>query len=109
MELWDQAQKLVRLSSGLAVRQAEQARKLLDKGDIDELLRQSNSCNDRLDRLNLGHEQARDELKAGREELAALRKSIDLGTGFLLPSDPRRGRDQTGRDAVRAGGGDDRG
>ncbi len=90
MELWDQAQKLVRSGSGLAVRQAEEARKLLDKGDIDDLLRQSGSCKDRLDRLNLGHEEARAALKAGREELAVLRKSIDLGTGVLLPSDPHQ-------------------
>ena len=88
MELWDQAQKLVRSGSGLAVRQAEEARKLLDKGDIDDLLRQSASCKERLDRLNQGHEQARDALKAGREELAALRKSIDEGTGASFPSDP---------------------
>ena len=50
MELWDQAQKLVRSGSGLAVRQAEEARKLLETGDIDELLRQSGSCQERLDR-----------------------------------------------------------
>ena len=88
MELWDQAQKLVRSGSGLAISQAEEARKLLDKGDIDDLLRQSASCKERLDRLNQGHEQARDALKAGREELAALRKSIDEGTGAFSPSDP---------------------
>jgi hypothetical protein len=88
MELWDQAQKLVRSGSGLAVRQAEEARKLLETGDIDELLRQSGSCQERLDRLNRGHEQARDVLKAGREELDVLRRSIDQGTGVLLPSDP---------------------
>jgi hypothetical protein len=55
MELWDQAQKLVRSGSGLAVKQAEEARKLLEKGDIDDLLRQSRSCKSRLDRLNQGH------------------------------------------------------
>ena len=70
MELWDQAQKLVRSGSGLAVRQAEEARKLLNKGDIDDLLRQSASCKERLDRLNQGHEEAREALRAGREELA---------------------------------------
>jgi hypothetical protein len=87
MELWDQAQKLVRSGSGLAVRQAEEARKLLDKGDIDDLLRQSGSCKERLDQLNQGHEQARDAFKAGREELAVLRKSIDQGKMASLPSE----------------------
>jgi hypothetical protein len=52
MDLWDHAQKLVRTGSSLAVKQAEEARKLLEKGDIDELLRQSGSCKERLDRLN---------------------------------------------------------
>jgi hypothetical protein len=89
MELWDRAQKLVRSGSGLAVREAEEARKLLEKGDIDELLRQSGSCKDRLDRLNRGHEQAREARDAGREELAVLRKSLSQGTGVLVPSDPQ--------------------
>jgi hypothetical protein len=90
MELWDQAQKLVRSGSGLAVKQAEEARKLLEKGDIDDLLRQSRSCKSRLDRLNQGHEQAREALKANRAELQSLRRSADRGTGVLLPSDPER-------------------
>jgi hypothetical protein len=87
MELWDRAQKLVRSGSVLAVGQAEEARRLLNLGDIDELLRQSGSCKDRLDRLNEGHEQAREALVSGRGQLAELRKSIDQGTGILLPSD----------------------
>jgi hypothetical protein len=89
MELWDRAQKLVRSGSGLAVRQAEEARKLLDQGNIDELLRQSASCKERLDRLNQGHEQARDVLGTGREELAVLRDSRDEGAGGRLPSERR--------------------
>ena len=89
MELWDEAQKLVRSGSGLAVRQAEEARKLLDQGEINELLRRSGSCKERLDRLNRGHEQARDDLRAGREELAVLRRrSVDEGTGIVIPADP---------------------
>jgi hypothetical protein len=79
MELWDQAQRLVRSSSGLAVRQAEEARRLLDRGHVEELLRQSASCKERLDRLNRAHEQARDALVAGRDELAVLQRSIDEG------------------------------
>jgi hypothetical protein len=87
MELWDQAKKLVRSSTGLAVRQAEEARRLLDRGHVDELLRQSASCKARLDRLNRAHEQARDGLAAGRDELAALRKSIDESAGGLSAAD----------------------
>jgi hypothetical protein len=90
MELWDHAQQLVRSSTGLAMKEAEEARKLLDQGDVDELLRESSSCKERLDRLNMGHEQAREALKAGREELAELRKSVDLGTGVILPTDPHQ-------------------
>ncbi len=73
MELWDHAQKLVRSGSGLAVRQAEEARRLLDQGNIDDLLRQSAACQQRLDRLNHGHEQARDALRIARAELAGFR------------------------------------
>jgi prefoldin subunit 5 len=66
MELWDHAQKLVCAGSGLAVKQAEEARKLLEKGDIDELLRRSRSCKERLDRLIQGHERAREALEVNR-------------------------------------------
>src|SRR5262249_26478153 len=79
MELWDRAQKLVRSSSVLAVRQAEEARKLLDLGHVDELLRQSAACKERLDRLNRAHEEAREGLAAGRGELAALSQSREYG------------------------------
>ena len=91
MEVWDQAQKLIRAGSGLAIKQAEEARKLLEEGDIDELIRQSNSCKERLDRLNRGHEQARDALKAGQRELAALRKSFDQSAeaGLSTVSNPK--------------------
>ncbi len=92
MEVWDHAQKLVRSGSGLAVRQAEQARKLLDQGDIDDLLRQSATCKERLDRLNMGHEQARAELAEVREELAARQKSSDHGPGGHHRSDARDGQ-----------------
>jgi hypothetical protein len=92
MELWDHAQKLVRSGSGLAVKQAEEARKLLEQGDIDELLRQSRSCKERLDRLNQAHEQAHEALNANRANLQSLRQSVDLGTGVLVPSDPHHQR-----------------
>jgi len=89
MELWNRAQKLVRSGSGLAVRQAEEARKLLDQGHVDELLRQSASCQERLDRLNRAHEDARGSLEAGRGELTVLRESIEEGNAGLSPSDYR--------------------
>ena len=89
MELWNRAQKLVRSGSGLAVRQAEEARKLLDQAHVDELLRQSAACKDRLDRLNRAHEDARESLEAGRGELAALRTSSGDGDRGLSRSDRR--------------------
>jgi hypothetical protein len=89
MELWDHAQKLVRSSSGLAVRQAEEARRLLDQGQIDELLRHSASCKARLDRLNQGHEQAREAIQAGRSELEAFREARDEGRWARIPSERR--------------------
>lgn len=92
MKLWDHAQKLVRSGSTLAVKQSEEARKLLEKGDIDELLRQSRSCKARLDRLNEAHEQAREALMANRAELQSLRHTVDRDAGVLLRSDPQRQR-----------------
>ena len=91
MEVWDKVQKLIRAGSELAIKQTEEARKLLEEGDIDELIRQSNSCKERLDRLNRGHEQARDALKAGQRELAALRKSFDQSAeaGLSTVSNPK--------------------
>jgi hypothetical protein len=89
MELWDHAQKLVRSSSGLAVRQTEEARRLLDQGHIDELLRHSASCKARLDRLNQGHERAREAVQSGRSELEAFREARDEGRWAPIPSDRR--------------------
>jgi hypothetical protein len=89
MELWDDAQKLVRSGTGLAVRRAEEARRLLDQGHIDELLRHSASCKARLDRLNQGHEQARESIQSGRSELEAFREARDEGRWTRIPSDRR--------------------
>ena len=44
-------------------------------GGVDDLLRQSAFCNERLDRLNRGHELARESLEAGKEELRRLKSS----------------------------------
>ena len=87
MEVWDQAQKHLRSGSGLGTKATEEARKVLQGGDVDELIRESSSCKQRLDRLNRGHEEARADLIAARDELAAFRKLVDGGTGVLLPSD----------------------
>jgi hypothetical protein len=91
MEVWDRVQKHLRAGSGLGVAETEEARKLLEGGGVDELIRESASCKERLDRLNQGHEEARASLKAAREELASVRKSVDGGTGVLLPSDRHGG------------------
>src|SRR5271166_1245672 len=88
MEIWEQAQWRIRAGSGLGVKPTEEARELLGGGEVDELVRQSSSCRQRLDRLNQGHEQAREHLQAAREELAAIQSTVSKGTGVLLPSDP---------------------
>ena len=88
MEIWDQAQRRIRAGSGLAIKPTEEARKLLEGGEIDDLVRRSTSCKERLDQLNQAHEQAREDLGATRAELAAIQSSVSKGTGVLLPSDP---------------------
>jgi hypothetical protein len=100
MEIWEQAQWRIRAGSGLGVKPTEEARKLLGGGQIDELVRQSNSCRHRLDRLNQGHEQAREHLKAAREDLAAIQSAISKGTGVLLPSDPHHGELESAEQAL---------
>jgi len=67
MEVWDQAQKHLRAGSGLSTTETEEAKKVLQGGDVDELIRESASCKERLDRLNQGHEEARAELIAARD------------------------------------------
>ncbi len=89
MEVWDQAQKLVRSGSGLAVAKTEEAKKLIEnEGNFQEILGECNSCQQRLDRLNQAHEQARDALKAARNEENTLRKSLDTIAAAGLPTDP---------------------
>jgi hypothetical protein len=88
MEIWDQTQKHIRAGTGLATKPTEEARKLLERGQVDELLRQSRMCKEQLDHLNQGHEDARANLAAARAELAAAQGAISKGTGVLIPSDP---------------------
>ncbi len=100
MEIWEQAQWRIRAGSGLGVKPSEEARKLLEGGEIDELVRQSSSCRQRLDRLNQGHELAREHLKTGRDELAAIQSAISKGTGVLLPTDPHHREIETAEQAL---------
>ncbi|MGO9601090.1 MAG: hypothetical protein ACLP7Q_24180 [Isosphaeraceae bacterium] len=88
MEIWDQAQQRIRAGTGLAIKPTEEARKLLEGGEVDELVRQSSACKEQLDHLNQGHEDARANLAAARAELAAALGAISKGTGVLIPSDP---------------------
>jgi hypothetical protein len=78
METWNQIERQIRAGSGLALKPIEKARKLIEQGGIDTLLRQSSACRQKLDRLNQGHEQAREALAAGRAELKALHDAPEL-------------------------------
>jgi hypothetical protein len=78
METWNQVERQIRAGSGLTLKPTEEARKLIEQGGIDTLLRQSSACRQKLDRLNQGHEQAREALAAGRAELKALHDAPEL-------------------------------
>ena len=101
MEIWDQAQRRIREGSGLALKPTEEARKLLEGGEIDDLVRQSTSCKDRLDRLNQAHEQARAgpgnrPRRAGRDAWLG-QQGDGGGPAGRSPSS----RDRGGRDRLR--------
>jgi hypothetical protein len=88
MEVWDQAQRLVRAGSGLAAAKTEEARALIEKeGDFDALLRTCDSCAERLDRLAQAHEQARANAQSARDEAAALRKTLEAVDAAGLPTE----------------------
>src|SRR5512143_1304092 len=78
METWNQVERQIRAGSGLTLKPTEEARKLIGQGGIDTLLRRSSACRQKLDRLNQGHEQAREALAAGRAELKALHDAPEL-------------------------------
>jgi hypothetical protein len=101
MEIWDQAQQRIRTGSGLAMKPTEEARSLLEGGEIDDLVRRSASCKERLDQLNQAHEQARENLRATRTELAAIQSSLTKGTGVLLPTDPHHREIEAAENALR--------
>jgi hypothetical protein len=88
MEVWEDAQKKVRAGSGLGVKQTEDAKALLEKeGDFEGLLGRAESCQERLDRLKQGHEQARAAIKAGTDESDAVGKKFDEVAATGLPVD----------------------
>ncbi len=109
MEIWEQAQWRIRTGTGLGAKPTEEAQKLLGGAEIDELVRKSSSCKEQLDRLNQGHERAREHLKAARLELAAIQSAISKGTGVLFPSDPHHSEVEAAERAVYRGRADDRG
>ncbi len=78
MDTWDQVERQIGAGSGLILKPTEEARKLIGQGGIDTLLRRSSACRQKLDRLNQGHEQAREALTAGRAELKALHDAPEL-------------------------------
>ena len=89
MDVWEQAQKLVRVGSGLAIVKTEEAKKLIEQaGDFEELHRHCASCEERLDRLNHAHENAREALKSARDELAKLHTTLGDITAAQLPIEP---------------------
>jgi hypothetical protein len=89
MDVWEQAQKLVRAGSGLAIVKTAEAKKLIEQeGDFEELRRKCSSCEERLDRLNHAHENARETLKSARDEVAKLRKTLEEITAAQLPIEP---------------------
>ena len=89
MEVWEQAQKLVRAGSGLAIVKTEEAKKLIEQeGDFEELHRHYASCEERLDRLNHAHENAQAALKSARDELAKLHTTLGDITAAQLPIEP---------------------
>jgi hypothetical protein len=94
MEIWDTAQKRIGAGGGFALGPTEEARKLLEGGEIDELVRESAHCKDRLDQLNQAHEVARENLGEARAELARIQNALTKGTGVLLPTDPFHGEVQ---------------
>lgn len=87
MDVWDQTQRQIRTGARLASKPTEEARKLLAGDEVNELLRESQFCHERLDRLNQAHEVARESLAAARADLAAIQHQVTKGTGVLLPSD----------------------
>ena len=88
MDVWDQAQTLVKSGSGLAVSKIEEAKKLIEtEGNVDEILRECASCEQQLDRLNQAHEQARESLKSAQAKAGELKKAREAIGQVGLPTE----------------------
>ncbi|MFO0888338.1 MAG: hypothetical protein U0790_04225 [Isosphaeraceae bacterium] len=87
MEIWNRAQERLAAGPGFSGGATEEARSLLEGGEIEDLVLETDHCRKELDRLNQAHERARSELHDVREELASVQHEITQGTGVLLPSD----------------------
>ncbi len=86
MEVWDRAQALIKKGSSVGIKQAQEARQLLDnEGDFPELLRKADSCQQRLDQLNQGHEDARSGLESAHATMGKLREAITQIGAAKLP------------------------
>jgi hypothetical protein len=87
MEVWNRAHERLAKGSSFSTGPIEEARALLEGGGLEALVRETGTCQERIDRLNRAHERAREELQEVRRELASVQNAITDGTGVLLPSD----------------------
>ncbi|QEH38287.1 hypothetical protein OJF2_68850 [Aquisphaera giovannonii] len=104
MEVWDQAQKRIKAGGGLGLKPTQEAKTLLEGGEITELVRATASCKERLDTLNRAHETARADLATALSELTAVQNRVTGGTGVLIPSDRHRDELRSAEDALRNAG-----
>src|SRR5262249_32465463 len=66
----------------------EEAKKLIEQeGKFEDLLGQCDSCEERLNQLNQAHERAQESLKAARDEVTKVRKTLDDVHAAGLPTD----------------------
>ncbi|WP_165234990.1 hypothetical protein [Aquisphaera insulae] len=100
MEIWDQAQRRIKAGGGLGMKPTEEAKTLMQGGEISELVRETATCKERLDTLNQAHETARADLEAARTELAAVQDRVTRGTGVVIPSDPHAEAIRRAEDAL---------
>jgi hypothetical protein len=81
METWDRAQRELKTRGWkLTAKPIEEVQRLLEAGDVDELVRESAVCKERLDRLNQGHDLARSCLNTARIELESRRAVVERHT-----------------------------
>lgn len=86
MDTWDRAQVLIKQGSSVGIKQAQEARQLLEnEGDFAALQQQADTCQERLDQLNQGHENARAALEAAQSSMGQLREAIGQISAAKLP------------------------